>query len=167
MACYVLRAMTDNPPTESLLAGAGLPASEAREWLRVRPEGTTSLEADAARYGRYWALGAALLERLPAKPARDDAERAAADALIDLGRRTRSEFLGSHATAVYAALTGNRSRFVRLEELCAAAAEAFTRSSPAWGTSWKASAVAVLVAAAAGWAVRRRRRVTSGAAQVV
>jgi thioesterase DpgC len=117
--------MTENPPTESLLAAAGLPAGEAREWLRARPEGTTSLESDAARYGRHWALGAALLERLPAKPARSDSERAAAETLIDLGRKARSDFLSAHAAAVYGALTGNRSRFVRLEELCAASAEAF------------------------------------------
>jgi thioesterase DpgC len=125
LACYVLRAMTENPPAESLLAAAGLPAGEARAWLRARPEGTTSLESDAARYGRFWALGAALLGRLPAKPARNDAERTAAAALIDLGRKARSDFLRSHATTVYAALTGDRSRFVRLEELCATAAEAF------------------------------------------
>ncbi len=117
--------MTENPPAESLLAAAGLPASEAREWLRARPERTDSLEADAARHGRYWALGATLLARLPAKPARNDSERVAAETLIDLGRKTRSDFLSSHVSAVYGALTGSRSRFVRLEALCEEAAEAF------------------------------------------
>lgn len=125
LACYVLRAMTENPPAESLLAAAGLPAGEAREWLRARPSGTTSLEADAARYGRYLALGDALLARLPAKPTRSESERIAAETLIGHGRQARSDFLLAHATAVYDALTGGRSRFVRLEELCTAAAEAF------------------------------------------
>jgi len=123
--------MTENPPPETLLAAAGLPAEDARAWLRTRPEGTTSLEADVARFGRYWTLGAALLERLPARTSRRDSERAAAEALTSLGRKARSDFLRAHAATAYDALTGNRTRFVRLEALCEAAAAAFPGLVPA------------------------------------
>ena len=117
--------MTENPPTESMLAAAGLPVAESRDWLRARPAGSASLEADVARYGRFWALGDALLARLPAKSARNESARIAAEALIRHGREARGDFLLTHAAALYDALTGSRSRFVRLENLCAAAAEAF------------------------------------------
>ena len=40
----------------------------------------------------------------------------------DRARNSRATFLHQHADAVYAALTENRSRFVRIEELVAAAA---------------------------------------------
>jgi thioesterase DpgC len=117
--------MRENFPAESLLAAAGLPAGEARDWLRARPSGTAALEPDGARFGRYWALGDALLARLPVKSARSESERIAAETLIAHGRQARSDFLLAHAAAVYDALTGSRSRFVRLEDLCAAATEAF------------------------------------------
>jgi len=123
--------MTETAPTEALCVAAGLPAGAAREWLRARPGGPASLDEDRERYGRYFTLGAALLERLPAKPARSAAGRAAAEALIDLGRQARQEFLNAHASAVYDVLTGERSRFVRLEALCEAAAAALPGLVPA------------------------------------
>jgi len=117
--------MTENPPPESLFVAAGLPAGEVRDWLRSRPEGTTSLDEDRERYGRFFARGTALVERLPAKPSRTERERAAAEALIEAGRRARGEFLRAHAAAAYDALTANRTRFVRLEALSEAAAGAY------------------------------------------
>ncbi|MGA8048793.1 MAG: hypothetical protein WCA09_01295, partial [Burkholderiales bacterium] len=63
--------MTENPPPETLLAAAGLPAEDARAWLRARPpEAAKSLDEDRERYGRFFARGAALVERLPQKSAR-------------------------------------------------------------------------------------------------
>ena len=68
MACYVSRAMTENPSPESLLAAAGLPAQEVRDWLRARPGAMTSFEEDRARFAPFFARGAALLERLQRFP---------------------------------------------------------------------------------------------------
>jgi thioesterase DpgC len=123
--------MTENPSPEVLLAAAGLPAQEVRDWLRARPAETTSFEEDRARCASFFARGTALLERLPAKPARSAAEHAAAAALIEAGRNARGAFLHAHAGAVYDELTGAGSRFVRLEALCEAAAAAFPGLVPA------------------------------------
>jgi enoyl-CoA hydratase/carnithine racemase len=46
-------------------------------------------------------------------------------------RKARAAFLRDHADAVYDALTGNRSRFVRIKELVAAAAQQFPGLVPA------------------------------------
>src|SRR5215213_4911652 len=40
-------------------------------------------------------------------------------------RASRDRFLGAHAAAVYDELTARRTRFVRVDELCRRAAEAF------------------------------------------
>ena len=46
-------------------------------------------------------------------------------------RKARAAFLRDHADAVYDALTGNRSRFVRINELVASAAQQFPGLVPA------------------------------------
>jgi len=63
--------------------------------------------------------------KLPAKPRRSTAEAQAAAELLDTSRKARADFMRTHARAVYDALTANRSKFVRVEDLCAAAAKAY------------------------------------------
>jgi len=116
---------TKGNPLERPLVRSGLPAAGVRRWIGARPPKTSSLDRDRARHARFHALGAALLERLPARPARSAAEQSAAEMLLGLGRDARREFLRAHAAAAYDSLTGDRSRFVRVDALCAAAAEAF------------------------------------------
>lgn len=65
------------------------------------------------------------LAKLPPKPKRGPADAQAAAALLEEGRNARAGFLRLHARAVYDSLTGNRSRFVRVDDLCAAAAKAY------------------------------------------
>lgn len=65
------------------------------------------------------------LAKLPAKPKRSPAEAQAAKVLLTTGRKARADFLRTHARAVYDSLTANRSKFVRVEELCIAAAKAY------------------------------------------
>lgn len=65
------------------------------------------------------------LERLPAPARRTPAERETATEHQDGIRNLRHRFLARHVDAVYAELTLDRSRPLRLEELLAAATEAF------------------------------------------
>lgn len=66
-----------------------------------------------------------LLASLPEPGLRSPAQRAAAAAAKDRARGMRARFLDVHAEAVYAELTGGRSRYLRVAELAAAAAAAF------------------------------------------
>lgn len=65
------------------------------------------------------------LAQLPPKPRRDPADAKAAQALLDEGRNARAVFLRTHARAVYDSLTADRTRFVRVDELCTAAAKVY------------------------------------------
>jgi len=78
-------------------------------------------DRDCARHSAFWRRGAELLARLPRKPQRSEAEGAAA--ILEKARASRERFLAAHAAAIYDALSDDRSRFLRLEELVFAAAE--------------------------------------------
>ena len=71
-----------------------------------------------------------VLAGLPNKPARTPAQAKAADAIHQKARDARDLFLRRHVEAVYAAATHNFSRFVRVEELVFAAADAFPGLAP-------------------------------------
>jgi len=108
------------PPTESALApmrAAGLPDEEAREWSDALPAAPGEYESDARRYGAFWRRSAALLRRLPPKPRRNEAEQAAAEALLTIARGSRESFLAAHVDEVYDRLTERRSKFRRLDDL--------------------------------------------------
>ncbi len=104
------------------LAAAGLPDDEVRSWLQDKPDETADFSADRKKFSDYWARSTRLLARLPHKPRRSEREHAAAGLLQDSGRDARVRFLRRHGDAVYDALTGTRSRFVRVEELVIRAA---------------------------------------------
>src|SRR5262249_16922810 len=78
----------------------------------------------------FWRCGDDLLQRLPPKPRRSDAEAAAAHAILTSARAHRERFLGAHAEALYDQLTRNRSRFLRLDALVAEAAQAVPGLTP-------------------------------------
>ena len=96
-----------------------------KQWARGAPARTTSLAPDKLAFARFWQQARDLLDRLPAKPARDAGEAAAAAEILSLARDTRTRFLRAHAPGVYDALTAGRSRFLRLDELCRRAAADF------------------------------------------
>jgi thioesterase DpgC len=83
------------------------------------------LTADARIMTDYAARGDAILRRLPPKPGRGDQEQAVAAALLASLRVVRERFLAAYAEPLYAALTDGYRRFVRVDELVAAAAERF------------------------------------------
>lgn len=82
---------------------------------------------DAARrvLARSAVRCASLLAALPEPVRRTPVERADAAAAHGTARRARGTFLDRYAAAVYAELTDGRSRYLTLEQLCAAAAGAF------------------------------------------
>ncbi len=106
-----------------MLCAAGLPEQAVDEWSRAVPTETGDYESDTQRYGSFWSQSARLLETLPRKPRRNEAERAAADALLSHSRATRESFLAPHAEQVYGLLTGRRSVFRRLDDLLYAASK--------------------------------------------
>jgi thioesterase DpgC len=98
-------------------------ADAIASWDATRPKVTESFEHDAKAHATFWCAGAELLERLPKKPTRNPEQARAAEMILRIGRATREIFLKEHAEAVYAALTANRTLFVRAEPLAYAAAK--------------------------------------------
>jgi thioesterase DpgC len=128
---------TDPSEAQRILTAAGLPTDDIARWESSEPafpaaDATTAdtLARDTALAARYYALGGALLGRLPPKPARRAPEQAAAEHLLARLRDTRTRFLRAYAEAVYCSLTDNYQRFVRAEELVYAAAERFPGLTP-------------------------------------
>ena len=126
-------------PTEQprLLAAAGLPEDEVQAWIATQPafpdaDAATSaaLARDREAAARYYDLGAGLLRRLPPTPRRDEAANAAAEVLKASLRETRTRFLRAYGALVYADLTQDYQRFVRVDELVYAAAERYPGLTP-------------------------------------
>ena len=80
-------------------------------------------EADAAVFSAFWRNTRERLRRLPAKPQRDAAAAATAEALKQAARDARFTFLRSHARTLYDRLTDDRRKFVRVERLVYDAAD--------------------------------------------
>jgi thioesterase DpgC len=113
-----------------MLPLAGLPAAILQTWQAAEPDSTTDsaggdFAGDCRRYAAYWKLARELLGSLPAKPARNDEQARAAEIIREKARAARQRFLARHVAAVYQTLTQNYSRFLRVETLVRAAADAF------------------------------------------
>lgn len=78
--------------------------------------------ADIAAFSAYWRTEAQRLARLPAKPDRDKAAFDFAEAIKQASRDARFVFLRAHARTLYDRLTDSRRKFVRIDDLCYAAA---------------------------------------------
>ena len=112
------------------LRTAGLADAAVADWLAATPDGTGAFAEDCRRYGVFWRLADALIAQLPPKAARMPAQATAAAAVFRKARETRERFLRQHAEAVYAAVTHDFSRFVRIEELVLAAADTIPGLAP-------------------------------------
>jgi (3,5-dihydroxyphenyl)acetyl-CoA 1,2-dioxygenase len=104
---------------------------DIEHWTGTAPAGASTLGSDRAAYGRFWQNGNALLQRLPPKDQRDAGQSAAANAILFAARAARLRFLRRHGAAVYDTLTAQRSRFLRLDELCRRAATEYPGLLPA------------------------------------
>src|SRR5262245_18285108 len=112
------------------LRGAGLGDDDIESWAAAQVEQTAYCETDRARYSRFFDHCDDLRRRLPAKPRRNDAETAAAAALLASAREHRERFLAAHAEALYDHLTRNRSLFLRVDALVMEAASAVPGLTP-------------------------------------
>ena len=106
------------------LRAAGISEEAIAEWLAAAPNGTGDYHGDRRRYAQFWKMSAALIGRLPPKVKRSHSEADAAQSLLAAARDKRERFLAAHCAALYDELTQQRSRFVRLEDLVFAAADA-------------------------------------------
>jgi len=118
-----LKAVEVSEHADSLRA-AGLDQPATAAWAAARQERTADLAGDRERYGQFWRCCDDLLQRLPPKPRRNEAEAAAAEAVLAAGRAHRERFLAAHAEALYDRLTRNRSALLRLDALVEDAAQA-------------------------------------------
>jgi enoyl-CoA hydratase/carnithine racemase len=127
---------TLSPPPLDVLRASGLAEDELTAWIAAAPSvdgerpSPGEFEADARASTGFLELGERLLATLPERPARDERERAAAEAIVAALREERERFLRAHAERLYAKLTDDLSRPLRLEELLEAAAERFPGLTP-------------------------------------
>jgi len=107
------------------LAGMGWSTEELASFDALEPRFTdsASFDADADALTKYVRVGQALIDRLPARADRSEREQAAASAMHAELRSARTAFLRRHAARVYDALTDDRRRFVRIEDLVYSAAD--------------------------------------------
>jgi thioesterase DpgC len=115
---------------DDVLDGAGLPREELNRLAGLEPAFAPAgwadrdiFERDALAATRFLQAGQAILERLPSRPRRTASEEAAAEALTHHLRQVRLDFLRRYAGTLYAQLTDDRRRFVRIEDLVYLAAE--------------------------------------------
>ncbi len=118
------------PERSSRLMLAGLAESAVQSFLRdldsnqaAPVSGAASLPAQAARLGLVCRSGRELLARLPLKSRRNANEKAAGHALVHLLADAVWRFFRAYRMPIYDALTDERRRALRLEELAWAGAE--------------------------------------------
>jgi (3,5-dihydroxyphenyl)acetyl-CoA 1,2-dioxygenase len=112
------------------LKAAGFDEQAIATWIAAAPKRTGDFYVDRPRYERFWQLSRDLVARLPRKPARSPADASAASSILTAAREQREHFLGAHCEALYDELTRQRSRFIRLEDLVFAAADAVPGLTP-------------------------------------
>ncbi len=126
--------MIDEIPLQersSRLHRAGLDGSAVAAFLRdldaaraaPAAAAAASLARAAARLGQVCRSGRALLSRLPAKSKRNASEKAAGHALVHLLAEAVWRFFRAYRKPIYDALTAERTRALRLDELAWAGAE--------------------------------------------
>src|SRR3954471_19564153 len=97
--------------------------SDVAAWRDARPELAGDLGADAEPAAAFFRRGADLIARLPERPARSEAEQAAAAEVMAAPDEPRDRFLPRHTRALYAELTANGTQAVRAEDLVYRAAD--------------------------------------------
>ena len=104
-------------------AAAGSFSEASYRWYSAEPAGATDFATDRRRYSEFWQRANELVAALPPRPDRTAGQTNAAELIMGRARQARERFLAAHVGELYAALTQNLSRFVRVEQLVYAAAE--------------------------------------------
>jgi thioesterase DpgC len=119
--------MTQNAQDSSVDLIAALRAvaddRQIDRWRGAEPAIATDFATDHRLFGEFWRLSAEIIAHLPPKPQRNAEQAKAAEFVHDRARGARTRFLDAHVRELYAGLTHNFSRFVRVEELVYAAAD--------------------------------------------
>lgn len=105
------------------LMSIGLPAKDVAALYKAYPQKTSGFATDRKTFSAFWQRTARLRTKLPPHAKQNDKENHAAQIVKGLEIEARRLFLSAHVNAVYDSLTAKRTRFVRLEELCVAAAK--------------------------------------------
>src|ERR1700758_2261048 len=84
---------------------AGLPRQAVTAWLGCDDAIASDYRQAVETFSRRWRIGAELLGSLAAKPARSDAQVAAAAAILERDRAARADFLSVHLDSLYSRLT--------------------------------------------------------------
>jgi len=110
----------------AVLVRAGLSRAAVTAWLDHEDvlAGDGDYRRDTEQTSRRWRIGADLLAVLPPKQARSDAQTAAAATILERERILRRMFLDRHVETLYRRLTGDFSKFKRVDELVRDAAAA-------------------------------------------
>src|ERR1700733_7576443 len=109
--------LTEEPSRADVLSQAGLPRDVVTAWRASGGAVDGDYARDGEKFSRQWRLGAELLAKLPRKPARSQAQAAAAAAILQRDRTAREKFLAAHAATIYRRLTGDLAQFKRVEHL--------------------------------------------------
>jgi (3,5-dihydroxyphenyl)acetyl-CoA 1,2-dioxygenase len=96
---------------------AGLPREAVTAWLDCDDALPSDYRQAVEKCSRRWRIGAELLASLARKPARSDAQVAAAAAILQRDRAARADFLSGHVGTLYSRLTGDFTKFKRVEDL--------------------------------------------------
>jgi thioesterase DpgC len=120
----------DDADERARLRAAGLPDAGIEAWLAAAPQATGVFTEDCRHFGVFWRLSDELTVRLPGKPQRTAAEAEAAGTIQRSARASRERFLRQHAEAVYVDATRDFSRFVRVQDLVYAVADAIPGLAP-------------------------------------
>ena len=110
---------------ETAAAAANIPTDTIWAWRASIPFASGKFAADRQGFGGFWLKSRQLIESLPPKPKRTEPQALLAEQIQATARQGRERFLQHHIEAVYASLTKDFARFVRVEELVRAAADAF------------------------------------------
>ena len=114
-----------------VLRASGLAEDELAAWVAAAPPGPRgAFDADAGATSAFLQRGERLVASLPARPRRDERQRAAAEAIIAALHDAREAFLRAHAERLYDELTDELSTPLRVEELLERAAERFPGLTP-------------------------------------
>jgi thioesterase DpgC len=99
------------------LGRAGVPHDTVAAWHASGDAVTGDYRRDAEGFSRQWRIGAEMLAFLPPKPSRNEAQSAAAAAILQRDRASREKFLASYVETIYRRLTGDFAHFKRVEQL--------------------------------------------------
>jgi len=101
----------------------GLPRDMVAAWLDCDYALHSDYRRSVEQLSRRWRIGADLLGALARKPARSEAQAVATAAILERDRAARAAFLGIHVETLYGRLTGDYTKFKRVEDLVRDAAE--------------------------------------------